>query len=82
MKTKPKDIQLAGIKHAKEAIAELLNEQSEITAERDRLRGVNAELLAALERAQPTIERLAAEGNSVSETIRDEIRAALAKAKG
>ena len=45
-----------------------------------RERDAAPELLKALQRAQPTIERLAAEGNSVAETIRDEIRAAIAKA--
>lgn len=45
----PKDIQLTGIRHAKEAICDLLNEQAESIAERDRLRQINAQLVAALE---------------------------------
>lgn len=48
-KASVKDIQLRGIKHAKQAIVDLLNDQSEIAAERDRLKAENAELRAALE---------------------------------
>ncbi len=40
-RTTPQDIQLSGIKHAKEAIADLLNDQAKMAE-------VNAELLAAL----------------------------------
>ena len=48
-KASVKDIQLRGIKHAKQAIVDLLNDQSEIAIERDRLKAVNAELRAALQ---------------------------------
>lgn len=57
-KASPKDIQLTGIKHAKQAIADLLNEQTELATERDALREEVRELRAALEAAIPRLLEL------------------------
>ena len=72
----PKDIHLTGIRHAKEAICDLLNDQAAIVAERDRLREVNAELVAALE----TIANSTCD-HGPGFCARDSARAALAKAE-
>ena len=81
MKTRPQDIQLAGIKHAKEAIAELLNEQSEMAAERDRLKAENAELRAALERIITEAQREDTNPADSCNRITDRALLALAKAR-
>lgn len=84
----PKDIQLTGIRHAKEAICDLLNEQAESIAERDRLRQINAQLVAALEDASFLLAQIGKFPgdlhqfmDSIIRSVQD-ARAALTAAKG
>ena len=74
MRTRPQDIQLTGLKHAKEAIADLLNEQTDLVAQRD-------ELLAALEEIDSHCYAGALELHETHPAIA-QARAAIAKAKG
>ena len=78
MKTRPQDIQLSGIKHAKQAIADLLNDQADIATERDSLKADNAELRNVLAEIAEACEQYNAKPDPYA--MAEHARAALAKA--